>query len=94
MADAFPCDAPYHVSCLKGLAVSSIGYYRKHSLCRQCRIYWTISFFLTQSESEYRGYVHQFQTVADYVGIPKHNKTVHPVTCVTVHGIDFDTNMM
>ena len=45
------------VSCklFEGLAVPSFGYYRKHSMCRQCRIYWTISFLLTQPESECRG---------------------------------------
>ena len=51
--------------------------------------------FLSQSESECRSYLHKFQTVADFVGIPvKHSKTVQPATCVTVHGIEVDTNMM
>ena len=54
-----------------------------------------ISFFLSQSESECRSYLHTFQTVADFVGIPvKHSKTVQPATCVTIHGIEVDTNMM
>ena len=69
MTDAFPWVVPYHVSCLKGLAVPFSGYYRNHSLCVQCHICWTISFFLSQSKSECRGYLHEFQTVADYVGV-------------------------
>ena len=51
--------------------------------------------FLSQSEAECRSYLHTFQTVADFVGIPvKHSKTTHPATCVTVHGIEVDTIMM
>ena len=51
--------------------------------------------FLSQYESECRSYLQKFQTVADFVGIPvKHSKTVQPSTCVTVHGIEVDTNMM
>ena len=87
---------PYHVRCLKGLALpfsGYYGYYRKHSKCRQCRIYWMISFFLSHSESECCCYLHK--PVADFVGIPvKHSTTVQPATCVTVHGIEVDTNMM
>ena len=34
-------------------------------------------FLVSQSESECRGYLHEFHTVADYVGVPvKHSKTV------------------
>ena len=51
-------------------------------------------FFAIQSESECCGYLHHFQTVATYVGFPKHSKTVQPDTCVTVRGIEVDTNMM
>ena len=95
MTDAFPWVAPYHVSCLKCFSVSS-GYYRNHSMCRQCHIYWMISFVLSQSEYECCIYLHTFQYyVADFVGIPvKHSKTVQPATFVTVHGIEVDTNMM
>ena len=42
MTDSFPSVAPYHASCLKGLAAPSSAYYRNHSMCRQCRIYWMI----------------------------------------------------
>ena len=95
MTYAFPRVAPYHVSCLKGFAVPSSGYYRNHSMCRKCHIYWMISFVLSQSESECCSYLHKFQYVADFVGIPvKHSKTVQPATFVTVHGIEVDTNMM
>ena len=51
--------------------------------------------FVSQSESECCNYLHQCQTVADCVGIPvKHSETVQSATCVTVHGIEVDTNVM
>ena len=75
MTDAFPWFDPYHVS-LKYLAVPSSGHYRNHSMCRQCLIYFN---FVSQSESECHGYLHPFQTVADYVGIPvKHSNIAQP----------------
>ena len=65
-----------------------------HCLCRKCFILEDFN-VVSQSESECRGYLHKDQAVADYVGIPiKHSKTVQPVTCVTVHGIEVDNITM
>ena len=51
--------------------------------------------FLSHTESSCRGYLNKFLTVARFIGIPiKHSKTVLPATCVIVHGIEVDTDLM
>ena len=46
--------------------------------------------FLSQSQTGFCSYLHKFQIVADFVGIPvKHSRTVQPATCVSVHGIKY-----
>ena len=51
--------------------------------------------FLANSEETCQCYLDSFMSLADFVGIPvKHSKTVSPTTCVTVHGIEVDTELM
>ena len=76
MTDAFTWVVPYLVSCLKGLAVIQLILQKSFHVSTMSHILDDF-IFLSQSESDCRGYLHEFQTVADYVGVPvKHSKTV------------------
>ena len=61
------CSVSYKL--IEGFSCAIQWIYSNHSMCRQCLIYYMISFFLSQSESECHGYLHKFQTVADFVFI-------------------------
>ena len=51
--------------------------------------------FLSHSKDTCQCYLDSFMSLARFVGIPvKHSKTVSPATCVTVHGIEVDTELM
>ena len=51
--------------------------------------------FLSHSRATCQSYLDSFMSLASFVGIPvKHSKTVSPATCVIVHGIEIDTELM
>ena len=79
---------------------------RKFQLCRAVDFYkavsrWAVShilddfIILSHSKETCQCYLDSYMSLARFVGSPeKHSKTVSPATCVTVHGIEVDTELM